>query len=85
MALGASSQFYWHTNTQNVEMLSKVVLDKDIEENGYENVEMPMDVSVCFVFNKLMNAYRTCSSEEDKRQAQPEGQQLNQAHQTPIR
>jgi len=62
--LSSSAQFYWHTNIQDVSMMSKFKLDKELEENGYETVEMPLDMEVCYVYNKKISAYRTCNPKE---------------------
>jgi hypothetical protein len=68
------SNFYWHTNIQDIEVLSKFKLDKHIKMDGHETLKLPLPTAICLAYNRKIQAYKPCT-EEHRRQAKP----LNEA------
>ncbi|BBH54282.1 hypothetical protein [Fluviispira sanaruensis] len=65
-AFSAASNFYWHTNIQNVNMLSNVKIYKEIIENGSTKAEIPIAADICYVWNTKIKAYKTCTPEQQR-------------------
>lgn len=70
------SNFYWHTNIQDIEVLSKFKLDKHIKMDGHETLKLALPTAICLAYNRNIQAYKPCT-EEQRSQALP----LNEAAQ----
>lgn len=64
--LTKASDFYWHTNIQDVKKLSTVKFTKEIDIKGHQTVERDLPTSLCLIYNQSTNTYDRCTSFEEQ-------------------
>jgi hypothetical protein len=60
-----ASTFYWHTDIQNVESISKLHFEEDIVDAGNTSVSTDIATNICLAYNPDKNMYLACAREEE--------------------
>jgi hypothetical protein len=66
-AFANASRFYWHTNSQNIEHLSRVTFSQLTIIDQNKEIEYPLGTAnMCIVWNTQIKRFLACSDEEQR-------------------
>lgn len=63
--LASATDFFWHTNVQDVADLSSIRFTKYISIKGHENIQRDLPTNLCLVYNNKTQAYDRCTNREE--------------------
>ncbi len=59
-----ASNFYWHTNIQQVKNLSNLKWEEEITDNSNSNLQISLPMQICLAYNPAKKAYVSCAKDE---------------------
>ncbi|RYZ88470.1 MAG: hypothetical protein EOP04_09340 [Proteobacteria bacterium] len=64
--ISQATNFYWHTNKQNIKHIDQVNFESVIVEDGNSWVQVELAPQICLAYNPSTKLYNGCSEDESK-------------------